>query len=153
MNHILWMTLLEFFFMRDYYYYRQKLHTHYQHKSNSNACCCFSICVNDWGKKSVTVFLEEGGGRGGSLCNVMGGHRNTIKYWPVMVCYDLKKNRPAMEIPLHLKLTTPGYHFARVVFVVFVVMDDLMFFPLWCKNYCTLIFFLSFYEQYCKNPQ
>lgn len=152
MNHILWMTLLEFFFMRDYYYYRQKLHTHYQHKSNSNACCCFSICVNDWGKKSVTGFLEEGG-RGGSLCNVKGGHRNTMKYWPVMVCYDLKKNRPAMEIPLHLKLTTPGYHFARVFFVVFVVMDDLMFFPLWCKNYCTLIFFLSFYEQYCKNPQ
>lgn len=31
-----------------------------------------------------------------------------------------------MEIPLHLKLTTPGYHFARVFFVIFVVMDDLL---------------------------
>lgn len=82
------------------------------------------------GKNLLRVFLEEGG-REGSLCNVKGGgHRNTIKYWPVMVCLDLKKKRPAMEIPLHLKLTTPGYHFARVVFVVFVVMDDLLFFPL-----------------------
>lgn len=66
-------------------------------------------------------FRGGGGGRGGSLCNVMGGHRNTIKYWPVMVCYDLKKNRPAMEIPLHLKLTTPGYHFARV-FLSFLLL-------------------------------
>lgn len=82
------------------------------------------------GKNLLRVFFR-GGGREGSLCNVKGGgDRNTIKYWPVMVCYDLKKKRPAMEIPLHLKLTTPGYHFARVFFVVFVVMDDLLFFPL-----------------------
>lgn len=138
--------------MRDYYYYRQKLYTHYQHKSNSNACCCFSICVNDWGKKSVTVFLEEGG-RGGSLCNVKGGHRNTIKYWPVMVCYDLKKIPSCNGNSFTSKAYNPGLSFCEGLFVVFVVMDDLMIFPLWCKKYCTFIFFLSFYEQYCKNPQ
>lgn len=38
-----------------------------------------------------------------------------------MVCYDVKKKRPAMEIPLHLKLTTPGYHFARV-FLSFLLL-------------------------------
>lgn len=118
MNHILWMTLLEFFFMRDYYYYRQKLYTHYQHKSNSNACCCFSICVNDWGKKSVTVFLEEGG-RGGSLCNVKGGHRNTIKYWPVMVCYDLKKIPSCNGNSFTSKAYNPGLSFCEGLFCRF----------------------------------
>lgn len=153
MNHILWMTLLELFLWEIIII----IVKNYIHIISINQIqtlvVVFQYVSMIEGKNLLRVFLEEGG-REGSLCNVKGGgHRNTIKYWPVMVCYDLKKKRPAMEIPLHLKLTTPGYHFARVFFVVFVVMDDLMFFPLWCKNYCTFIFFLSFYEQYCKNPQ
>lgn len=75
-------------------------------------------------------FRGGGGGRGWLFCNVMGGYCNIIKYWFVMVCYDLKKNCFVMEIFLYLKFIILGYYFVRVVFVVFVVMDDLMFFLL-----------------------
>lgn len=151
MNHILWMTLLEFF-LWEIIIIIVKNYIHIISINQIQTLVVVFQYVSMIERKNLLQFFR-GGGRGGSLWNVKGG---IVTLKKILACYGLlrsKKKRPAMEIPLHLKLTTPGYHFARVFFVVFVVMDDLMFFPLWCKNYCTFIFFLSFYEQYCKNPQ
>lgn len=119
MNHILWMTLLELFLWEIIII----IVKNYIHIISINQIqtlvVVFQYVSMIEGKNLLRVFLEEGG-REGSLCNVKGGgHRNTIKYWPVMVCYDLKKKTSCNGNSFTSKAYNTGLSFCEGLFCRF----------------------------------